>query len=71
MMINGHKIIPNQFKNSFVLLHDKSIVSVKNISENAVKVHKYRAMKPLFKYSTSSSLATWYAVDIYSIKVYS
>ena len=71
MRINGHKIIPNQFKNSFVLLHDKSIVSVKNISGNAVKVHKYRAMKPLFKYPTSSSLLDSYAVDIYSIKVYS
>ena len=64
MMINGHKIIPNQFKNSFVLLHDKSIVSVKNISENAVKVHKYRAMKPLFKYSTSSSLLDMQLISI-------
>ena len=64
MMINGHKIIPNQFNNSFVLLHDKSIVSVKNISENAVKVHKYRAIKPLFKYPTSSSLLDMQLISI-------
>ena len=62
--VSFHKIIPNQFKNSFVLLHDKSIVSVKNISENAVKVHKYRAMKPLFKYPTSSSLLDMQLISI-------
>lgn len=64
IIICGHKIIPSQFKNSFVLLHDKTIASVKKISGSSLKVHKYQKIKPLLKYPTSSSLLDMHMISI-------
>ena len=65
-IINGHKIIPNQFKNSFVLLCDKSVASVKKMTGKSIKVYKYRSIKPALKYPTSSSFLDMQVISISS-----
>ena len=65
-IINGHKIIPNQFKNSFVLLCDKSVASVKKITGKCIKVYKFRSIIPALKYPTSSSFLDMQVISISS-----
>lgn len=65
LIINGCKIIPNQFKNSFIMLNDRSIASVQSIDEaGLIKICKIKKKKriPAFNYPTSSAL-----LDIYMI----
>ena len=66
MIIKGHMIIPNDFKNSFVMLSDRSVASVKKISGTSLEVYKYRAMKPALKYPTCSSLLDMQFISISS-----
>ena len=66
MIINGHMTIPNDFKNSFVMLSDRSVASVNKIRGTYLEVYKYRAIKPALKYPTCSSLLDMQFISISS-----
>ena len=61
--VNGHRIIPQDRKNSCVMLKDHSIASVEAITNEGFKIRIYREKKSAFKYPCDSALLNIYFIS--------
>ena len=63
LLLGNHKIIPNQIKNSCIILKDKSVVSIEKMEDGVFTVRKFKKLKSAYNYPLDTSI-----LDIFIVK---
>lgn len=60
--VNGHEVIPKDFKNSIVLLKNKSFLSIQSVDNENITGNKLEKLKPAVKFPGNSEMLDIFVV---------